>query len=258
MNGSKKAMRFRNLFLAALLVMAGCATAPRSTPLASLPPAPEGITHVVGTGDTLWRISKDYGVDVGELMRLNEIQSADQIDIGQTLRIPEKDAFLIPEPFYPTPVPLDRTITHRVGQHPGSDWRSITVHHSATKRGSARSFDRDHRRRRMGGLFYHFVIGNGNGSQDGEVEVGWRWRRQVEANRPSDIQICLVGDFNTQKVSEAQFRSLASLIHILRKQHNIPIHHIRRHRDIRGKFTECPGSRFPFYRLLSELRKIEP
>ena len=47
-------------------------------------------------------------------------------------------------------------------------------------------------------VFYHFVIGNGTDSQDGEIEVGWRWRRQIEVERSGDIQICLVGDFNRQ------------------------------------------------------------
>jgi N-acetyl-anhydromuramyl-L-alanine amidase AmpD len=107
----------------------------------------------------------------------------------------------------------------------------------------------------MGGLFYHFVIGNGTLSGDGEIEVGWRWRKQEQVNRPSDIQICLVGDFNKQEVSNAQFDTLVKLISILRKQYNIPLSNIRKHKDIEGKITECPGDNFPFYNLLAELRK---
>ncbi|MFH1640336.1 MAG: peptidoglycan recognition family protein [Candidatus Omnitrophota bacterium] len=134
-------------------------------------------------------------------------------------------------------------------------WRTITLHHSATKTGNAEVFDRDHRRRRMGGLAYHFVIGNGTGSGDGEIEVGWRWRRQSETNRKRDIQICLVGNFNKQTVSQAQFDSLTQLLKVLTQQYSITSGQIRRHKDVKGKITECPGKNFPFYKILAELRK---
>jgi N-acetylmuramoyl-L-alanine amidase len=134
-------------------------------------------------------------------------------------------------------------------------WRYITLHHSATTEGNAEAFDRNHRRRGMGGLFYHFVIGNGTGSQDGQVEVGWRWIRQVEVDRKGDIQICLVGDFNQQEVSPAQFTALVKLLKVLMQQYSIPLNHIRKHKDLKNKITECPGREFPFYRILAEVRR---
>ena len=66
-------------------------------------------------------------------------------------------------------------------------WKYIVIHHSATDSGSAASFDRSHRKRGWDGLGYHFVIGNGRGTGDGVVEVGYRWTRQVtgaHAGRP--------------------------------------------------------------------------
>ena len=254
---SNKLLKF---FLLLLLVIgsAGCATIQPTVPLASVPiGVPEGVYHVVGTGETLWRISQDYGVDMHDIMQANRMTDPDRIQAGQSLIIPPS------QPVRPvTPpvkaMPLDRTLERKVGvRHPLSKWRFITVHHSATRSGNATSFHRDHRRRKMGGLFYHFVIGNGTGSGDGEVEVGWRWKRQVSVNRPYDIQICLVGDFNEQEVSETQFRSLVSLVHILQNQYDVPLRHVRRHKDIPDKQTECPGRRFPFYWLLSELKALE-
>ena len=242
--------------LLVLLFSAGCATLPpRVTPVSLLPLPLEGVYHIVGTGDTLWQIARDYDVDMHDIMQVNRIRDAGRLIAGQTL--------VIPQPVTPSPValsgrplPLSRVIEKKIGvKHPLSKWRTITLHHSATDTGNAASFHRDHKKRRMGGLFYHFVIGNETGSGDGEVEVGWRWKRQVKSNRPYDIQVCLVGDFNKQDVSKKQFQSLVSLIHLLRKQYNIPLRHVRRHRDIRGKTTECPGRRFPFYWVLSELRK---
>ena len=106
----------------------------------------------------------------------------------------------------------------------------------------------------MGGLFYHFVIGNGKGSGDGEVEVGWRWTKQRYVERPYDVQICLVGDYNREYVSSAQYRVLLNLIRVLRKRYGIPVRGIRRHKDIVGKITECPGEHFPFAKLILDLK----
>jgi len=136
-----------------------------------------------------------------------------------------------------------------------SDWRTITLHHSATSKGSAKLFHRDHLRRGMGGLFYHFVIGNGSYTRDGLIEKGWRWKKQIKANRPYDIQICLVGNFSQTEVSQAQLESVINLVRVLRSQYGISIQNIRRHDDIKGKNTECPGKFFPFHRILSELSK---
>ena len=132
-------------------------------------------------------------------------------------------------------------------------WETITVHHSGTLTGSARLFDKDHRRRKMGGLFYHFVIGNGTRTPEGSVELGWRWLKQVKANRPNDIQICLVGNFDEQNVSERQLNSLVNLTALLQHQYNIPLSAVRQHCDIPGKHTDCPGKKFPFSKLLSKL-----
>lgn len=226
----------------------GCATLP-SPPVTQ----PLGIYHVVGSGQTLYRISKTYGVDIKEIMRLNNIKNPNQIGVGERLFIPYVGAPLPVEPYRPeTLEPIEKLVGKKQYQ---IKWRYITLHHSGTLEGNAEVFDHNHRRRRMGGLFYHFVIGNGTGSGDGEVEVGWRWRRQIEVERRGDIQICLVGDFNRQGLSTQQFQSLVKLLEILIRQYSIPLHHIRRHKDIENKITECPGKNFPFYRILAELKE---
>jgi LysM repeat protein len=43
--------------------------------------------HIVSNGDTLFNISRRYGVDISEIKRLNRLES-DQIQVGQLLRIP--------------------------------------------------------------------------------------------------------------------------------------------------------------------------
>ncbi len=235
-----------------LIFLSGCATLRYPSSMF----APSGIYHIVGSGQTLYRISKTYAVEISEIIRLNHIKDPNLIGVGERLFIP---GARIPLPVEPYKALKLESIERLVGRKQYKlKWQYITLHHSATLEGNAEAFDRYHRKKRMGGLAYHFVIGNGTDSQDGEVEVGWRWIRQLQCDRRGDIQICLVGDFNRQQVSTAQFNSLVKLIRLLHEQYNIPLNNIRRHRDIKGKITECPGKNFPFYKLLSELRKITP
>ena len=241
-------------FFLFLIFLPGCATTPKPAAIGiggyragqSL-----GVIHQVEPGQTLLRIAQLYRVDPAEILRVNEIHSPSHLDAGQKLFIPVPSA----APFYKPVVPIGTEWIQRlVGpRNYAYAWKTITVHHSATAGGSAALFDRDHRRRKMGGLFYHFVIGNGRGTPDGAVEVGWRWREQVKANRPYDIQICLVGNFDKTDVSKKQMDALVGLIQILRQQYGIPTQNIRRHNDIPGKHTDCPGSRFPFHALINRL-----
>ena len=186
-------------FILHLFFVSGCARAPLRRPSAPVTPglgrplavpAPQ-LTHRVEHGQTIYRIAKKYRVDAGDLMRANRVQDPALLKVGQILVIP--GVFLLPQEkpvkFTGSGMSLGE-VRALVGlKRLFSDWRTITLHHSATQRGSARLFHRDHLRRRMGGLFYHFVIGNGSYTRDGEIEVGWRWKKQIKANRPYDIQI---------------------------------------------------------------------
>jgi len=240
------------------LFASGCATPRTARPPTAPVSAPGGgLYHTVERGQTLYRIAKTYGVTVQDLKRLNSIRDAGQLEVGQRVFVPRAGgAPVIPVIHAPSSgvgESIER-LQRKVGpRYSYSRWRTITVHHSATRQGGAKSFHRDHLRRHMGGLFYHFVIGNGSSTRDGEVEVGFRWKRQIKANRPLDIQICLVGDFSKRPPSEAQFESTVNLVKILSAHYGIPADGVRRHTDIRGKHTECPGRFFPFQRLVSRV-----
>ena len=53
------------------------------------------------------------------------------------------------------------------------------IHHSAGSSGSAAQFHCYHLSKGRQGLGYHFVIGNGAKTGDGEIEVGFRWTEQI-------------------------------------------------------------------------------
>ncbi len=138
------------------------------------------------------------------------------------------------------------------------DWRYIVIHHSATTSGSAAEFDRYHRRKRgwENGLGYHFVIGNGNGTPDGEVEIGNRWLDQIDGAHAGveeynhyGIGICLVGNFNQSRPTAAQMASLSVLVEYLQNRCHITSENVIMHRHCRQ--TDCPGRNFPYYKLLA-------
>lgn len=78
------------LFLAlCLLFILGCATTPQATPF--IPAGVPGAYHRVEKGQTLWRISRIYGVELDEIARINRISDATNIEAGQLIFIPQQN-----------------------------------------------------------------------------------------------------------------------------------------------------------------------
>ena len=139
-------------------------------------------------------------------------------------------------------------------------WQFIVVHNSGTRQGNAAAFDYYHRhfRRMQNGLAYHFVIGNGTSTGNGQIEVGDRWRRQINGGHVhSDylnniaLGICLVGDFNRDQPTRAQLDCCEELIRYLRQRcgkvgDHYPI--VKPHREVNPPrwATDCPGDVFPY------------
>jgi hypothetical protein len=133
---------------------------------------------------------------------------------------------------------------------PRRKWKYIVVHHSASSSGSAQSFDQYHREENhWRSLGYHFVIGNGRGQGDGVIAAGPRWYGQEAGahahsteHNEFGIGICLVGNFDAQNPSAAQWQSLVKLVKRLGTEYHIPPGNIVGHNQIRqGGSTACPG-----------------
>ena len=137
-------------------------------------------------------------------------------------------------------------------------WQYVVVHNSGTRQGNARIFANYHKnvRRMKNGLAYHFVIGNGTSSGDGEIEIGSRWTSQINGGHVASdylnnigIGICFVGDFNRDTPTRAQLAALQELINYLRKRVGRSkgrVLIVKAHREINPKPTDCPGDRFPY------------
>jgi hypothetical protein len=148
---------------------------------------------------------------------------------------------------------------------PRRDWQWIVLHHSDDLSGNAAKYDRIHRVDNgwEHGLGYHFVIGNGSLSNDGQVEIGPRWEKQLHGahaktpdNRYNDhgVGVCLVGNFDIPggRPTSAQMESLVRLVRWLMATYNIPADHVRGHCDCCA--TKCPGENFPWDEFRARLR----
>jgi hypothetical protein len=143
-------------------------------------------------------------------------------------------------------------------------WTWIVLHHSDDLSGCMSKYHQGHLDQGWEhGCGYHFVIGNGTQSGDGEVETSKRWRNQLQgahAKTPDNqfndhgIGICLVGDFEngTGRPTAAQLRSLQRLSQWLMDRYDIPLANLRGH--CHCKPTCCPGRNFPWAEVRAGLR----
>ena len=222
-------------------------------------------------GDSLAKIARENNLTITDLQRWNRL-SGDSLRSGDLLRLrppssstPTKitsTSKTIPTPPPSSPKPATRELIFiepartqiDAPKDRLRDWEYIVVHHSGTSGGNAKIFDYFHRQTRgmENGMAYHFVIGNGSDSGDGQIEVGSRWLQQKqgghlasEALNEIAIGICLVGDFSTHRLGPRQTASLIELVQYLRKLQPDSKLKFRLHREINTKPTECPGKLFP-------------
>lgn len=85
-------MRPKILFLICILCLSSCATVenPSMNDTAKRPIEPLCTQHTIQKGETLWRISKLYGVDINDLIEKNNIQDYTTVTPEQVLLIPSK------------------------------------------------------------------------------------------------------------------------------------------------------------------------
>ena len=140
-------------------------------------------------------------------------------------------------------------------------WKYIVLHHSASATGGYASIDAEHRKRLgWNGCGYHFVIGNGSESPDGQIEVAQRWANQklgiachdgkVPDINEYGIGICLVGDLEKSPPTPRQVAAAKALVTYLEARYQIPANHTETHAHLASSPTSCPGRFFPTQAIL--------
>jgi len=136
------------------------------------------------------------------------------------------------------PESLDAIFQTQVPAVPGH-WRYIYVHHSRTTGGDAVSLSTPAEDNPLA-FSDHFVIGNGDGCVDGEVQMTQAWNHQEGIRTPPPgaklssacVSICLVGDFSRTRPTAAQQRRLTQLVQALQARLHIPAEAVFTHAEV--------------------------
>ena len=145
-------------------------------------------------------------------------------------------------------------------------WKYIVVHHSAGNYGNIEFLQKVHRERQskdpIDAIPYHFIIGNGKGLEDGEIASDARkkyniWGAHVSGKNidrnARGIGICLIGNLETNQITEKQYQALVKLTKELMGTYNIPVNNVTGHGYTQGESTKCPGKMFPMEKFLLEI-----
>ena len=115
---------------------------------------------------------------------------------------------------------IDAIFNTRVPARP-ERWKYIYVHQTDTVTGNTFTLASA-----PGGLGDHFVIGNGHGCPDGQIQMSQRWINQAAAGAPAGaeridpacISIAIVGNFNVASPTANQIHRLVQHVSALQSQ----------------------------------------
>jgi hypothetical protein len=154
---------------------------------------------------------------------------------------------------------IDSIFRMQAAVQPGR-WQYIYLHHSKTAGGNALAMGSGPE-----GVCDHFIIGNGEGLIDGELQISQLWNHQQSAPSPSGnlrvqpncIAICLVGDFDRNPPTPMQLGRLGQLVQALQGRCRIPANRIEWLNDGSGSTGGTPagiGRFFPAAAFHDQLR----
>lgn len=122
---------------------------------------------------------------------------------------------------------LEAAIDTQVPQSPDR-WNYLEIYYSGTKGGNIEQLASLSGLARPEEINCHFVICNGSGGGDGQIQSTEKWRRQRPAvpsrsrhGNAQTVRICLVADGKTATLTDGQIEALAALSAGLCKRFNI-------------------------------------
>jgi len=129
--------------------------------------------------------------------------------------------------------PTDAAISSR-SQQTFDYWQNIEIYYSGTRVGNIDWLASLNGYRNPKDLNCHFVICNGYGGEDGQIQTTERWQNQavVKSGQNQDasgrtIRICIVSDGKTTFPTDCQVRRTETLIETLCRHFRINPQHVR-------------------------------
>ena len=128
----------------------------------------------------------------------------------------------------------------------------IILHHTAATQGTVQAIHNYHMNGRgWMGIGYNFYV-----RKDGSIYQGrpeWVVGAHATGYNDKSIGVCAEGNFEAEKMPEAQKQGIIELIKELKKKY--PNVQIKRHKDFAA--TACPGKNYPFVEIIQAVNKKE-
>ena len=128
----------------------------------------------------------------------------------------------------------------------------IILHHTAATQGTVQAIHNYHvNGRGWKGIGYNFYV-----RKDGKIYQGrpeWAVGAHATGYNDKSIGVCAEGNFEAEKMPEAQKQGIIELIKELKKKY--PNVQIKRHKDFAA--TACPGKNYPFVEIIQAVNKKE-
>ena len=129
--------------------------------------------------------------------------------------------------------PMDAAISSR-SQQSFDYWHDIEIYYSGTRVGNIDWLASLNGFRNPKDLNCHFVICNGYGGEDGQIQTTERWQDQatvrsgqIQDDNRKTIRICIVSDGKTTFPTDCQVRRAETLIETLCRHFRINPQHVR-------------------------------
>jgi len=124
--------------------------------------------------------------------------------------------------------PVKKAITSRAAQAP-ERWRRIEIYYSGTRAGNIEQLASLSGLASPEDINCHFVICNGLGGNDGQIQPTEKWQQQWSIipgrtwyGNGQTIRICIIADSNTAHPTNSQIKWVRVLIEALTKRFAIP------------------------------------
>jgi hypothetical protein len=124
--------------------------------------------------------------------------------------------------------PVKKAISSRVAQSP-ERWNRIEIYYSGTKSGNIEQLARSNGLKSSVDLNCHFVICNGFGGYDGQIQPTEKWQRQWSSipdntwnGSDKTIRICIIADGKSTHPTDCQLKRIQVLVEALCKKFYIP------------------------------------
>ncbi|MHC4157915.1 MAG: peptidoglycan recognition protein family protein [Planctomycetota bacterium] len=123
--------------------------------------------------------------------------------------------------------PIEKAVTSRAAQSPNR-WNCIEIYYSDTKAGNLEQLASLNGLARAEDINCHFVICNGLGANDGQIQSTEKWQRQWSIipgktwyGTGQTIRICIIADGNSSAPTSFQIKRAEALIETLRRKFDI-------------------------------------